>query len=112
MEELFRMVKSTLDDTGYLSKVAAGVILTGGGSQCDGTIQLAEAVLNQPVRLGSPIEISGLSENVSTPIYSTAVGLAKFSIGDNEEYRPNSSGSNDKGITGSFTNLFKDFFKI
>ena len=88
MEEIFNLIKQALEKTGYLNKVAAGVVLTGGASQCEGTIQIAERILNQPARVGSPIQVKGLVEKVSNPTFATAVGLARFVAGGSDEYRP------------------------
>lgn len=43
-----------------------------------GMTQAAEAVFEMPVRLGLPVQISGLTDLVNTPMYATSVGLALF----------------------------------
>ena len=41
-------------------------------------IELAEEIFHAPVRLGYPESITGLSEIIRNPIYSTSVGLLLY----------------------------------
>ncbi len=77
-EELFGLVHAVIRRSGYENLVAAGIVLTGGSSKMDGVVELAEEVLNMPVRLGYPGQVTGLSDVVSNPIHSTGVGLLLF----------------------------------
>ena len=77
-EELFNLVHAELKRSGFEEMVAAGVVLTGGGSKMDGAIELAEEVFHMPVRLGAPQYITGLVDVVRNPIYATGVGLLLF----------------------------------
>ncbi len=77
-EELFNLVHAELKRSGFEEMVAAGVVLTGGGSKMDGAIELAEEVFHMPVRLGAPQYVTGLVDVVRNPIYATGVGLLLF----------------------------------
>ncbi|MFQ5659092.1 MAG: cell division protein FtsA [Gammaproteobacteria bacterium] len=77
-EELFTLIQAELRRSGYEDLVAAGVVLTGGSSKMEGAIELAEEIFHMPVRVGMPQFISGLSDVVKNPIYSTGVGLLLF----------------------------------
>ena len=44
----------------------------------EGVIELAEEIFHMPVRVGIPQYVSGLSDVVKNPIYSTGVGLLLF----------------------------------
>ncbi len=74
-EELFGLVQAELKRSGFENMIAAGVVLTGGGSRMEGAIELAEEVFNMPVRLGIPQHVTGLVEVVRNPVYATGVGL-------------------------------------
>jgi len=75
-EELFNMVRSEIQRSGYHDLIAAGIALTGGASSVNGAIELAELCFQMPVRHGSAENIVGLSsEIVSDPSYATVVGL-------------------------------------
>ena len=77
-EELFMLVQAELRRSGYEAFVAAGVVLTGGSSRMEGAVELAEEIFHMPVRVGVPQGVSGLSDVVKNPIYSTGVGLLIF----------------------------------
>ena len=108
MEELFNLVKEELDKTDYLSKVAAGVVLTGGASKCEGLVSLVEKILNLPTRVGYPVNVSGLSDKINDPMFATAVGLVRFTAGESEEYRPEVR--SNKSIFSKIGSFFREFF--
>ena len=76
--EILDLVANELHKAGYLDKLNAGLVLTGGGSLVDGFPELTEQRFGLPVRSGQPIGIEGLIDIVSSPIYSTAVGLVLY----------------------------------
>jgi cell division protein FtsA len=77
-EELLVLVQAELRRSGFEDLIAGGVVLTGGSARMEGLIELAEEVFHMPVRLGLPEKVSGLTEVVRNPIYSTGVGLLQF----------------------------------
>ena len=58
--------------------LVAGAVITGGGSMLDGMLELAEETLGMPVRHGLPLGVQNLSDELSHPVYATAIGLALF----------------------------------
>jgi len=79
MEELFKIVKQHIDSLNLLRPLGGGVVLTGGGAQLSGVVELANHILKLPARLGSPLPASnleGLVEEYRTPSFSTVIGLA------------------------------------
>jgi cell division protein FtsA len=77
-QELLMLVRDELRRAGLESQVPAGIILTGGGAHLRGLTELAERIFNLPVRVAVPRGLAGMSEDVSRPEYSTAVGLALY----------------------------------
>jgi cell division protein FtsA len=77
-EELFTLVQAELQRSGYSEMIAAGIVLTGGASKMEGTVELAEEIFHLPVRIGTPQNISGLKEVVNNPVHSTGVGLLLY----------------------------------
>jgi cell division protein FtsA len=78
MEEIFKMVKEKLDKLNLNRPFGGGVVLTGGGAQLSGAVELANSILKLPARLGSPIpvpELGGLMEEYRSPAYATVIGL-------------------------------------
>jgi cell division protein FtsA len=77
-EELLSLIQAELRRSGYEHLCAAGVVLTGGSSKMEGTIELAEEIFHMPVRLGMPQHVTGLIDVVRNPIHATGVGLLLY----------------------------------
>ena len=113
MEEIFSLVKTEIIKSGYQGLLPAGAVITGGTVIMEGTVELCESILEMPVRLGIPMEVGGLKDIISNPIYSTGVGLV--------QYGSNKSEINDRKIKikdenifrkipGTMKNWFQEFF--
>jgi cell division protein FtsA len=77
-EELFSLVHSELQRSGFEEACGSGIVLTGGSSKMEGAVELAEEVFHMPVRLGEPQNIHGLVDVVCNPIHATGVGLVMY----------------------------------
>lgn len=66
-------------------KLIAGIVLTGGGAQLQHIKQLVEYITGMDTRIGYPNEhLAGNSdEEISSPLYATAVGLVMNSLRNN-----------------------------
>ena len=80
MTEIMEMVDYELLKSGKKDLLAAGIVLTGGGSMIEGCVETAEKIFNMPVRIGICKDIVGLMDIVSTPQYTNGVGLLKYGI--------------------------------
>lgn len=78
VSEIFNLVMRQARDSGYLSSVAAGIVITGGSSQLEGISGLAQDVAKMPARTGIPIAPSGIIDIPDNPVYATAVGLLLY----------------------------------
>ncbi len=76
--EILDLVGNELARAGFLEHLNAGLVLTGGGSLIEGLAELAEQRFGLPVRLGQPNGVEGLVDIISSPTYSTAVGLVLY----------------------------------
>ena len=77
-QELLMLIRDEMRRGGVDSQIPAGIVLTGGGSQLRGFPELAEKFFNLPVRVAVPRGLAEMSEEVSRPEYSTAVGLVLY----------------------------------
>ncbi len=77
MEEIIEMVHTEIITSGYNKKLAAGIVLTGGGSQLTNLKQLFEYMTGLDTRIGYPNEHLGKGkiESVKSPMYATTIGL-------------------------------------
>lgn len=97
-EELFMLVQAELRRSGFEELVAAGIVLTGGTSKMEGVVELAEEIFHMPVSIGKPKGITGLTDIVKNPIYSTAVGLLLW--GGNQRLAGNERKVGREGVSG------------
>ena len=77
-EEIFRLIDNETKRMGYEKSLNSGIVLTGGTALLDGLEEVAEEIFDLPVRRGEPMGIGGLVDRVSTPDFSTAVGLILY----------------------------------
>jgi len=87
VEEIFLLVNQEISNSGYKHLLSAGVVITGGSSLLAGSEELAEFILEMPVRRGHPTQVGGLSDVVSSPIYSTSVGLLLYGMKNRSDIR-------------------------
>lgn len=84
MSELFEIARGLLEEAGFVGSLrrhfGGGVVLSGGGALLPGVLELAEEIFALPARLGVPRNVSGWSDQVSTPQFATGVGLCQFAL--------------------------------
>src|SRR5258708_31222018 len=113
MEEICELVAAEVKRHGFEDRIPAGAVITGGAALMEGTAELAEKILQLPVRIGSPKRVGGLTDVVSNPCYSTAVGLVLMgmqSMGPQGGKRPSIFSGNDAlgNILGRMKKWFGD----
>ena len=107
-DELFTLIQAELRRSGFEELIAAGVVLTGGSSKMEGVVELAEEIFHMPVRIGTPVNVKGLSDIVNNPIYSTGVGLLHFGA---QAQRKESAGESGKNSSTGFFEKMKGWFQ-
>ncbi len=75
LEEIFSMARQMIESSPVKYTSCAGVVLTGGTALMEDIVHLAERVFELPVKVGVPQNLKGMSSGVSSPIYSTGIGL-------------------------------------
>ncbi len=78
LNELFTMIGIELKKSGFATQTPAGLVVTGGGARTIGVTEAAKRMLSMPVRVGSPMYLTGLIDDVENPSFATAVGLLAF----------------------------------
>jgi cell division protein FtsA len=79
VEEIFTLVSEELQRSNYADHVAGGgVVLTGGGAQLQGLSAAVEQILDLPVRLGLPQNLTGAPGILANPGYATALGVITY----------------------------------
>lgn len=90
MEEIIELVKYEINNSGYSNKLIGGIVVTGGGSQLKHLTQLFEYMTGMDTRIGYPTEHLANSneiKDISSPIYSTGVGLVLKGFEEFEQQR-------------------------
>lgn len=115
MEEIIELVHAEIITSGYASRLAGGIVITGGGSQLGYVKQLFEYMTGMDARIGYPNEHLGKSkvEAIKSPMYATTVGLvlSGFRAIDEREnrYMQNQVASGKKTMKSAKKS--SDFFK-
>jgi cell division protein FtsA len=79
LQETLEFALDEITRAGYHQRLPAGVVLTGGGAQVPGIIELAREVFAMPVRVGKPGQgLSGLTDSVESPQAAVVAGLALY----------------------------------
>jgi cell division protein FtsA len=80
MEELLEFAYAEIRRSGYIDRLSAGVVLTGGGALLRGTEDLAAEIFGLPVKIGIPVGCGqdGLAPEIENPQFATGVGLIRY----------------------------------
>ena len=113
-EEVCQMILTEIKRAGFERSLNSGVVLTGGAAILEGMPEIAEQILDMPVRRGTPSGIGGLVDVVASPVYSTAVGLVLCGHRDRAgrglgTSRPIATGTFGR-VTGRLMGWLSDFF--
>ena len=106
-EELLGLVREDMQRLGLDREIRSGVVLTGGGAELEGIVEIAEAIFEGPVRRGIPSGVGGLVDVISRPEWATATGLLLYG---NRNKMARRRGAGIARITASVSKAFKEFF--
>ncbi len=117
LNEIFTMVGLEIKRSGFGGMTPSGIVLTGGGALTIGAIEAARRNLAMPVHVGIPAKMSGLMDEITSPAYSTSVGLlfygAKMEKGEGSAVFGGLGKIGQriafKGIAGKVVDLVKSF---
>jgi cell division protein FtsA len=83
--ETFDLARRRLARAGYDASPPAGTVLVGGTAQLHGIRRLAAEVLESPVRIGTPGNLPGIGEQLSSPAFAASVGLLRWGLRQGED---------------------------
>jgi cell division protein FtsA len=105
MRETFFLVKEKLSALLGGRPLPGGIVITGGGANLLGAVDLAASVFNLPVRIGVPLSHGLLIDDYKKSQYATAIGLAiEGDLRERAEF-----GSNDTKSREGQVNPLKKF---
>lgn len=79
VEKELAILRQDLFQKGIKQELIAGIVITGGGSQIEDIVECAKSIFGSQVRVGYPLNITGLTDYVNKPQYATALGLLQYS---------------------------------
>ena len=116
LNEIFTMVNQIVKQSGFQGQSPAGVVLTGGGALTILAIESCRRVMQVHAKLGLPQGLSGMIDEVSSPISSTSVGLILYgaknkaeSTGSGINFSGMIKGIPGKQVAGKVINFIKSF---
>ena len=78
LNEIFTMVGLELKKSGFGGLTPAGLVIAGGGAQSVGMVETAKRNLAMPTRVGIPSNMTGLIDEIQSPVYAASVGLLLY----------------------------------
>jgi cell division protein FtsA len=78
LNEILTMIGLEIKRSGFAGQTPAGIVITGGGALTVGITDSAKRTLAMPVRVGVPINIKGLIDEIEDTPFATVVGLTVF----------------------------------
>ncbi|WP_424406438.1 cell division protein FtsA [Pasteurella sp. PK-2025] len=110
-QELIQL-KHELQSKQMKFELIAGIVITGGGAQIKDLKECATEVFGLHVRIGNPLNITGVTHHVENkPQYSTVLGLLQYEYSSNDESPINDTYSNDNSILGTLWSGMKKIAK-
>lgn len=117
LNEVFTMVGLEIKRSGFGGMTPSGIVLTGGGADTVGAVEAARRNLAMPVHVATPMRVTGLIDEITSPAYTVAIGLLLYGAkGDTPEGSSLLSNIGKignripmKGIAGKVIDLVKSF---
>ena len=77
-EEIFSLASRELRKASTADSLTAGMVLTGGGAELPGVVELAEQIFDMPVRLGEVRGLAHVPDGLDSPAHAAALGLLVY----------------------------------
>ncbi|MFA5933063.1 MAG: cell division protein FtsA [Microgenomates group bacterium] len=75
VREIFELVGKEVKKSGFGAQTPSGLVICGGGSLTVGLLDQAKYVMGYPARLGKVEGLSGMVDEIDSPVFATAAGL-------------------------------------
>lgn len=81
MDEILTLALQEIEGAGFGHQLGGGVVLTGGGTNLEGILDISGSIFTMPIRCGAPGQgLAGLADSVRDPCFASAVGLVQFGV--------------------------------
>jgi cell division protein FtsA len=109
-EELLQLIRQDLHKNGGGGHLRGGVVVTGGGAELDGLLEMAEEIFDASVRPGLPRGLGGLVDVINCPTWATSAGLLCYGLSaeQSHERKARYRGWNIRTVVGNLRGMFSD----
>lgn len=109
-EEMLQLLREDLVNNGFEEQLRGGVVLTGGGAQLDGLLEMSEEVFDTGVRYGLPSGLGGLVDVIKSPAWCTASGLLVYADAAEQNLRQKGRRApfSVRNVVGNLRGMFSD----
>lgn len=81
IDDILEHIEEKIEASGFSDYISNGIVFTGGASQIAGLKERSESYFNDyEIKMGIPIQIEGLLENMNKPENATGIGLLIYSV--------------------------------
>lgn len=108
--EMAEMIYTELRQCAFLEKLPGGLVITGGGSQLAGIVDVMENYMNIPVRLGIPDNVKGLPNDMNRPQNAVTLGGLIYSCSNSVGTVPNETNYGLSRVFKGLSYWIKDLF--
>jgi cell division protein FtsA len=112
MNEIFTMIGIEIKKSGYGGQTPAGLVLTGGGAMTVGIKDAAKRMLAMPVRVGTPMDLKGIVDEVQNPAYASVVGLLMYGAKNDTSRASSGFGFSMPKVPGGSNQIFKKIIEL
>ena len=85
IEEIFRTLQRRLHELGADELPGSAIVLTGAACQMPGIDEMCAQILGRRPRIGRPLRMAGLPQDMTRSDHSAAVGLAVYAVRPHDE---------------------------
>src|SRR4029079_14683846 len=110
-EEVIELIYNEIRRSGYEGLLPAGVVITRRAQELPRFDELMRDMLGIPARVGSPSELTGLSDSIDSPPYATGVGLLRWGARPGMAMLNSTGSSPERNGLGSSYERFKAWLR-
>lgn len=78
VREIFELIGKEIKKSSFGSQTPSGLVICGGGAATVGLLEQGKYVLGYPARIGKIEGLSGLTDEIESPVFATAAGLILY----------------------------------
>lgn len=75
LEEIFSLIYSQIETSGFSQSIPAGIVLTGGGAMTVNAKEICNKTIPLPLRIANPPKVGGIVDDILNPAYTSTIGL-------------------------------------